>query len=234
MDIFELSNRLDVKLNSFSSFADTKTNENLYNIKLDEYEKSLLLTEAQNTIFKAIYLSGSETDESARKALSKLLRVTKCDQLSTNQTNLDNSKRFKLPLDVAFINQENVKVLSIGTYLSNKFIPVVPIKHDEYNRDYKNPFRIKLDNEAYRIESQYSSGDTVEIISKYNIEYWIRYYKIPNPIILEYLGNVEIGGKNSPQEIEFNDIILEEILNKAVELAVNRIGASNRQSEAQQ
>lgn len=86
---------------------------------------------------------------------------------------------------------------------------------------------------AYRIESQYSSGDTVEVISKYNIEYWIRYYKIPNPIILEYLGNVEIGGKNSPQEIEFNDIILEEILNKAVELAVNRIGASNRQSEAQ-
>ena len=54
MDIFELSNRFDVKLNSFSSFADTKTNENLYNIKLDEYEKSLLLTEAQNTIFKAI------------------------------------------------------------------------------------------------------------------------------------------------------------------------------------
>ena len=76
-------------------------------------------------------------------------------------------------------------------------MPVVPIKHGEYNGDYKNPFRIKLDNEAYRIESQYSSGDTVEIISKYNIEYWIRYYKIPNPIILEYLGNVEIGGKNS-------------------------------------
>lgn len=233
MDIFELSNRFDVKLNSFSSSADTKTNENLYNIKLDEYEKSLLLTEAQNTIFKAIYLSGSETDESSRKALSKLLRVAKCDQLSVNQTNLDNSKRFKLPLDVAFINQENARVLSIGTYLSNRFIPVVPIKHDEYNRDYKNPFRIKLDNEAYRIESQYSSGDTVEVISKYNIEYWIRYYKIPNPIILEYLGNVEIRGKNSPQEIEFNDIILEEILNKAVELAVNRIGASNRQSEAQ-
>ena len=159
--------------------------------------------------------------------------MAKCDQLSVNQTNLDNSKRFKLPLDVAFVNQENVRVLSIGTYLSNRFIPVVPIKHDEYNRDYKNPFRIKLDNEAYRIESQYSSGDTVEVISKYNIEYWIRYYKIPNPIILEYLGSVEIGGKNSPQEIEFNDIILEEILNKAVELAVNRIGASNRQSEAQ-
>ena len=110
MDIFELSNRFDVKLNSFSSSADTKTNENLYNIKLDEYEKSLLLTEAQNTIFKAIYLSGSETDESSRKALSKLLRVAKCDQLSVNQTNLDNSKRFKLPLDVAFINQENVRV----------------------------------------------------------------------------------------------------------------------------
>ena len=174
MDIFELSNRFDVKLNSFSSSADTKTNENLYNIKLDEYEKSLLLTEAQNTIFKAIYLSGSETDESSRKALSKLLRVAKCDQLSVNQTNLDNSKRFKLPLDVGFINQENVRVLSIGTYLSNRFIPVVPIKHDEYNRDYKNPFRIKLYNEAYRIESQYSSGDTVEVISKYNIEYWIR------------------------------------------------------------
>ena len=32
---------------------------------------------------------------------------------------------------------------------------------------------------------------------------------------------------------QINDIILEEILNKAVELAVNRIGASNRQSEAQ-
>ena len=113
MDIFELSNRFDVKLNSFSSSADTKTNENLYNIKLDEYEKSILLTEAQNTIFKAIYLSGSELDESSRKSLSKLLRVAKCDQLATNQTNLDNSKKFKLPLDIAFINQENVKVLSI-------------------------------------------------------------------------------------------------------------------------
>ena len=105
MDILELSNRFDVKLNSFSSFADTKTNENLYNIKLDEYEKSLLLTEAQNTIFKSIYLSGSETDESSRKALSKLLRVAKCDQLSTNKTNLDNSKRFKLPLDIAFMSE---------------------------------------------------------------------------------------------------------------------------------
>lgn len=75
-----------------------------------------------------------------------------------------------------------------------------------------------------------------ELIPKLGItidDYIIRYVRRPQPIVLsalasgEYNNGLGIDGISAVTECELNPIIHMDILNKAVELALNRIGASN-------
>lgn len=108
---------------------------------------------------------------------------------------------------------------------------VKPKSHDEYNTQKKNPFKRPNDKIAWRIDygyAPYNAGlQNVEIISKYDLyAYRLRYVKHPRPIILADLNtlypgeNLSIEGRTGELECELSEGIQEEILDRAVELAL--------------
>lgn len=229
----ELSGRFDVLLNSYSQKAATGDSSSRVDINLDEYEKSVYLTKAQEEVVvnlyngKNIYGDSFESTEEIRRYLDALV-VTKTyndseaiDALEPT-SDLENTKVFPLPENIAFITLEKVTYsgeegkCSLDGYSAK----VYPITHDTYNTIKDNPFRGPTKYKALRLDY---GENKVEIISKFPIkEYYIKYLKRPNPIILVDLTdeNLQIDGKSEVQKLELNPLLYETILQRAVALAV--------------
>lgn len=110
-------------------------------------------------------------------------------------------------------------------------LKVVPKTHEEYNIQIDNPFKNLDDKTAWRIDfgtrDPQSTLQNVEIISKYIIyAYRIRYVRYPKPIILTNLNELYPGENLSIDKLrtetlcELHESIHEEILDRAVELAL--------------
>lgn len=204
---------------------------------LNNYEKSVFLTDAQNETAINLYNGKNilgeafEQTEELRRYLSNLVLDAKIEPYSPNNEGelpkIDtNSKFFKLPQNtetdkykkVWFIVLENA-ITSNGKCGEGSYIDVVPMRYDEYSKIKKNPFRGANDRRALRFDY---SEDLVEIVSKYNITYYhIRYLRKPKPIILEDLqGGLTIDGENTAMSCELPDSLHKAILMRAVELAV--------------
>lgn len=229
----ELSGRFDVLLNSYSQKASTGDSSSRVDINLDEYEKSVFLTKAQEEVVvnlyngKNIYGDSFESTEEIRRYLDALV-VTKTynnseaiDALEPT-SDLENTRVFPLPEDIAFITLEKVTYsgeegkCSLDGYSAK----VYPITHDTYNTIKDNPFRGPTKYKALRLDY---GENKVEIISKFPIkEYYIKYLKRPNPIILVDLTNenLQIDGKSEVQDLTLNPLLYETILQRAVALAV--------------
>lgn len=229
----ELSGRFDVLLNSYSQKAATGDSSSRVDINLDEYEKSVYLTKAQEEVVvnlyngKNIYGDSFESTEEIRRYLDALV-VTKTysdseaiDALEPT-SDLENTKVFPLPENIAFITLEKVTYsgeegkCSLDGYSAK----VYPITHDTYNTIKDNPFRGPTKYKALRLDY---GENKVEIISKFPIkEYYIKYLKRPNPIILVDLTdeNLQIDGKSEVQDLTLNPLLYETILQRAVALAV--------------
>lgn len=224
----EFSNEFDFLLNSYAG--------NGSGIELDEYEKSIFLTEAQESFIINTYNgknpSGDsfESSEEIRRYLSDLVKTynTTDKKTPTGFRGLSsNSVFFSLPDDLWFITYEavNLKDDALGCK-SGEDICVTPITQDEYHRIKKNPFRGANERRSLRLDL---SDKLVEIISKYNIEsYLVRYLSRPAPIILTKLPeNLTINGKQDITECELNPVVHRAILDLAVRLAIaHRISAS--------
>lgn len=228
----ELSGRFDVLLNSYSQKANTGDISSVVDINLNEYEKSVFLTKAQEEVVvnlyngKNIYGDSFESTEEIRRYLDALV-VTKTyndseaiDALEPT-SDLENTKVFPLPEDIAFITLEKVTYsgeegkCSLDGYSAK----VYPITHDTYNTIKDNPFRGPTKYKALRLDY---GENKVEIISKFPIkEYYIKYLKRPNPIILVDLTNenLQIDGKSEVQDLTLNPLLYETILQRAVALA---------------
>lgn len=192
---------------------------------LNEYEKSVFLTQAQEQIVIEAYTgnnnnSSFEGTEEIRRYLSDLVKTyitsTKEDGvgLSTNST------FFKIPNEVWYITYESVKLLdsNLGCKDSNEAL-VIPITQDEYWKISKNPFKGPTDRRVLRLDN---NSNIVELISKYNIStYLIRYLVQPSPIILEDLSSygITINGVSEITECKLNPVLHRIILNRAVTLA---------------
>lgn len=194
---------------------------------LDEYEKSVFLTKAQHAIVVELYSGNArgnffESGEDIRRVFSPLVntKVYGTDEEVTSVGLSPNSKFYKLPKDLAYITYEQLTLddNSLGCN-QGKVVKVVPIKQDEYDRVRNNPFRGPNKNKAIRIES---GDNNVEIISKYKFkDYTIRYVAKPTPIILEDLtGGLSIDGYSTEMPCALPETIHQEILEKAVLLAV--------------
>lgn len=237
----ELSGRFDVLLNSYSQKAATGDSSSRVDINLDEYEKSVYLTKAQEEVVvnlyngKNIYGDSFESTEEIRRYLDALV-VTKTyneseaiiDDLEPT-SDLENTKVFPLPEDIAFITLEKVTYsgeegkCSLDGYSAK----VYPITHDTYNTIKDNPFRGPTKYKALRLDY---GENKVEIISKFPIkEYYIKYLKRPNPIILVDLTdeNLQIDGKSEVQDLTLNPLLYETILQRAVALAIASRGKSS-------
>ena len=223
----EFSNEFDTLLNSYSTIeAFGKTPSTT---ELDEYEKSVFLTKAQEDIVIGMYNGKNpfgdsfEKTEEIRRYLSTLIKTYTTIDKKTGYTGLSiSSVFFELPKDddLWFITYEsvNLKDDKLGC-ISGEDVSVVPITQDEYHRIRKNPFRGTNERRALRLDL---SGKVVEIVSKYNVEsYLVRYLSRPAPIILiDLTDNLSINGVSVKTECKLNPVIHRAILERAVKLAI--------------
>lgn len=220
----EFSSSFDTLLNSYA----TSHGFGIENspLELNEFEKSLLLTTAQEEIVRGLYdgsINGEsfEQTEELRRSLDSLIKTDYPEEVE-DKTGLDkNSKFFQLKDDVWFITYESVDLTKDAYCEGNKTIEVIPVRQDEWHRIKKNPFRRPNKRKAVRLDN----GDNIaEIISEYPIEnYLIRYLSKPKPIILASLDEESIDGLKETTECELNTAVHRLILDRAVQLAIKRI-----------
>lgn len=218
MNVVEFSNSFDILYNNIMSNAAPGINE---------YEKSVLLTKAQDEILKNYfnpqgnkYQEGFDGSAKRQIDFSGLISVADCTSQSGAGFDL-RAKIYRMPEDVFLIINET---LTTNTGVKQ----VVPISFDEYSRLMSKPYKEPLKYQAWRLVTEGSGNENViveviphsgETVSKYTV----RYVRRPKPIVLvdlasEY-GDVSINGVSTISECELNPLIHEEILQRAVELA---------------
>lgn len=124
---------------------------------LDEYEKSVFLTKAQDEIVKAYFnprlnktQEGFDGNETRQIDFSMLIRTG----IATEVTNvprlypMNNSKFYAVPNRIMmFINE----TLMVTRDNSSKYLTVVPLEYNEYNRLMSKPFKRPIKNQAWRV-----------------------------------------------------------------------------------
>ena len=215
----EFSNSFDVLYNNIMSNAAPG---------LNEYEKSVFLTKAQEELLKNYfnpkgnkYQEGFDGSAKRQIDFSGLISVADATTTTLSPTFDIRAKVYKLPKDLFLIINES---LTTNTGIKQ----VIAIRYDEYTRLMSKPYKEPLKFQAWRLVTKGEGSSVVqsEVISHSGetiTKYTIRYVRRPKPIILcdlssEY-GDVSINGMSSVSECELNPLIHEEILQRAVELA---------------
>lgn len=221
----EFSNEFDVLLS---------TGQSGNSMAFDEYEKSVFLTKAQESVVTALYngtLTGEsfEETERARRCLSSLIRTYSTEAREETAEGLsEDSYIFSIPDDVLFITYESAVLEdeSLGC-ANNRVIEVVPVTQDELYKTLNNPFKGPSKRRALRLDIE---GNNVEIISKYNIfKYQIRYLSKPKPIILINLPDgIKINDLDKITECELDSALHRTVLEAAVQLALSSKVSANK------
>lgn len=213
MTLTEFSNEFDILFNNIMSNQAPG---------LDEYEKSVFLTSAQEELVISLYNGKNqfgdsfEKTEELRRYLSNLIKSTSIDRELEDPTItkiVENSKLYELPKDLWFITYETVD------FEDKKGVEVVPVTQDSYHRIHKNPFRGATKNRVLRLDYK----DKVELVSnsnnsinKYNLRYIV---KLP-PIILKNLSyGLKINGQSAESDCILHEALHRPILEKAVQKA---------------
>jgi len=232
MNVTEFSNQFDVLYNNITSNQAPG---------LNEYEKSVFLTKAQNEIVKNYFTANSPGntiqqgfDDSAKRQadFSCLMKTADGDrQGSFSGGKIDTrSSVYKMPLDVFIVINESY-------ILNNQILQVIPLRYDEYTRLMSKPYKRPLKFQAWRL---INTGDAetkyAEIVAGTDSPagtYKVRYIRFPKPIIVGDIDDLTIDGykysanpnalaedpKETDGNCELDPIIHENILQRAVELA---------------
>lgn len=242
MLINDFSSGFDTLLNSYlrkGNFGDTQPD-----IRLDEYEKSIFLTKAQEEVALALYNGKNpfndsfESTEEMRRYLSDLILEAQLSPFSNFLPDVFDatfdytfhkkvkkfigidarSQFFKLPDNLWFITYEAVAVGNPQCE-GMRTLDVYPIRQDEYHKVKRNPFRGFNNRRALRLDLP---ENYVEIVSKYDItDYYIRYLKKLKPIILIDLADDQnIEGETSAIGCELHESLHQRILERAVQTAL--------------
>jgi hypothetical protein len=218
MNHIEFSNEFDVLYNNIMSNAAPG---------LNEYEKSVFLTKAQEEIVKNHfnpngnkYREGLDDSPKRQIDFSELIKVAEGTIKDSPSITFDKrAKVYDLPEDVFIVINESVE-----TDKGPK--QILPISYTEYTRLMSKPYKEPVKYQAWRLITTSVNNITVELIVNSNetiSEYKVRYIRRPAPIITADLssdyGDVSINGKSNISECELNPIIHQEILQRAVELA---------------
>lgn len=201
---------------------------------LNEYEKSVFLTNAQEAVIVALYrgtlLEPFESTEEVTAYLGMLVKQADCTLADESEYKIsENSVLYENPEDMLFRTWEGCTVENdCGDDVQ---VPVVPITQDEYWKIIGNPFRGANGRRVLRLSYQKdSTGDDPaeygvqtysELISKNTISlYTVRYIKRPDPIILaELSGGLEIHGQTEPSTCKLDEGLHQTILAEAVRMA---------------
>lgn len=223
MNIEQFSAEFDVLLNSYSIIPANGITDLT---ALNEYEKSVFLTQAQEQLVIEIYTGkyegdGFEKTEEVKRYLSNLVKSYETSEKLTGYLGLSKTSMFfRIPSDVWFITYESALLKdSRLECLDGTEAVIVPTTQDEYYKISKNPFRGPSKGRAIRLDLKDS---IVEIVSDYNIDkYLVRYLAKPTPIILVDLDNLTIGGLNKKTECQLDEVLHRIILERAVRLAIS-------------
>lgn len=222
MELNEFSNEFDIFYNSITSNQAPG---------LDEYEKSVFLTEAQYQIATELYtgrsLEGSsfEQTEELRTYLRNLIKSATLKEQVSVRSNLK-TQAFELPSDLLFIIYDEAVVQDDNAGCSDgDTIPVIPITWDSLHKTRNNPFRGPNKRRALRLDC---GSSIIEVVSYYHIgQYRIKYLSKPTPIILADLGELSIDGYNTESECHLDPSIHRKILERAVLLAKKSMAATS-------
>lgn len=252
----EFSDMFDTLLNSYASQAQFGEQAAPGEIVLDEYEKSVLLTQAQDIVVKNFFdrklnQAAEGFDDSTRRQVDFSSLITSKElEASENQTSkfddrgilYDMPERAEGVTDVLFILNEKLETtIGNGNNAIKKVYVVVPINYKEYDREMSKPYAQPLKKQAWRLFQNPSTGfDFVsELIPRWNLttaetisKYKIRYVRRPTPIVLVNLPDeLSVDGESNASDCELNPILHPEILQKAVELAAATRGIAPRQTQ---
>lgn len=226
MTLKEINSEFDILYNNISSGAAPN---------LNEYEKSLFLTKAQDELVR-MYYSGKnshynsfESDEEVRRYLDTLIVTYK-----TNLSNHQSYGSFKdyvvsKPNDMLYVVREIAQNASKGC-LNGFIMQVIPITHEDLNNVLNDPFKRPNERKVIRYDDSINNQVQFHLLSKDELSnYTIVYLKKPNPIILIDLkdfgedehGDAEytINGQSDPSTPEIPEILQHKVIARAVELA---------------
>lgn len=237
MTVSEFSNEFDVLYNNITSNQAPG---------LDEYEKSVFLTKAQDEIVKSYFdprlnkpQEGFDGNEKRQIDFSMIMRTKSYTSFDTASfDNKPNTKKVTLDKDIMMFINEFADVIR-GNNTNNKVrLTVIPLDYREYSRLMSKPYKRPLQYQAWRLLDNSDGINKAEIIIGPVDElktYSIRYIKRPRPIIVAPLDGVTLDGyygaydDGSPctdqasadfgLECELDPILHKEILQRAVELA---------------
>lgn len=200
----EFSNEFDVYLE-----LDDKEGKLPYHTRPNEYEKSVLLTEALIGMFREM-VESFEKNEKYRENLKSLIKreevalqdvAKKGNYFYTDITTKDEDLYYR--------------IREVLEEKDGSEILVKPTTYDELTRIKENPFRCPDKHTALRIDK----GElTVQIISSSKAKSYIVDYLVePLPIILADLeDDLYICGRNKATETNFSKALHDEILKRAV------------------
>lgn len=223
MTVQEFSNEFDILYNNIMSNQAPG---------LNEYEKSVFLTKAQDEIIKNYFNPKGNKyqegfDQSAKRQIdfSTLIRTINVPEIQEGIkiSTFSNSKLYLVPEDILLYINEFVDVNRRES--TNRLI-VTALNYNDYALMMSKLYKRPLKNQAWRIivngEGSNYTSTIVEIIPGVLdsiTNYTVRYIKRPKPIILEDLVDVSINGRDTISNCELDPIIHQEILQRAVELA---------------
>ena len=212
----EFSNTFDTLLNSYNSQGMFGEQASKGEIVLDEYEKSVLLTQAQDIIlkqyFEGVGVNGGFDDSSRRQVdFSNLITV---EEITKEENPVltpydERSLIYKTPTTetgkakVLYMLNEKIVVSTTSgqpAVTTKRQYVVVPINYKEYDRQMSKAYAQPLKKQAWRLfqDNGPSGNSTIDLYSEIipvensivNGEipkYKIRYIRRPQPIILTNL-----------------------------------------------
>ena len=232
MTAIEMSNEFDVIYSNITSNQAPG---------IDEYEKSVFLTKAQDEIVKAYFnpranKTGEGFDDSLiRQAdFSSLIRQSSGDTDPVFDDGIHSAicqivpgeaypgmaySRIYLPEYLAILNESVICL--VNSKAQNK--TAIPISFEEFNRLMKKPYKRPTKNCVWRLDVSEAVGKMVLLIGAPTDEfsrYAVRYVGRPKPIVTADLDNgVTVDGISDITDCELDGILHHEIVQRAAELA---------------
>ena len=175
----EFSNSFDILLNSYSVQASFGEGASKAEITLDEYEKSVLLTQAQDLVVKSYFYRSQESqgqgfDDSERRQVdfSSLIKTAELTKASDQSSVFDDRGIiYQMPLkrvngnpvegttDVLFILNE--KLVVAGSNIRENYV-IIPLNYKEYDREMSKAYSQPLKKQAWRLFQNQSAGFDVQ------------------------------------------------------------------------
>lgn len=217
----EFSNQFDVLYNNVMSNQAPG---------LDEYEKSVFLTKAQNELVLSYFNPKGNKfvegfDGSARRQIDfSMLMEVYTDSSPTAGGNYDPRTsgvvKVSLPNNVLVFVNESLQVTRNGNTVN---LTVLPINYLEYSRQMSKPLKRPTHYQAWRLSTGTATAK-FDIIAGYDdtiTKYTARYVKRPRPIILADLSpeGLSIEGISTETSCELDPIMHNDVLQRAIELA---------------